>query len=138
MNKILKTNEEVIFENRGKIISQIYRDIITPNKLTFLFDDGNGMTIKDIRQYSSESRYMSCDVTLFDFWGARFLDVIDRDKCEFEFVSEDECHQTTSIEIVTTKGSFEITFHNRNDGQNNGFLILIEDVSESWFKGFGL
>jgi len=122
----MKNNDDVLKMFTGKVINRI--DVLK-DVLVFEFADSSTMIVKDIcNHFSGEIRFLTIDVDLSDFSKAKFITVTDINECHYIEESETEFHQVSSIQVETSFGNFIVTFHNINDGCNNGFNILIDDL----------
>jgi hypothetical protein len=105
----------------GKVIEKVNLD---DNQLVFKFTDSTGLKIFDDGQSCCEYRYMSTDDNLTEYANSTLLDFELKDAPNIE--DEYGEHEVQFLDVITTKGVFQIANHNEHNGYYGGFLIVAQ------------
>ena len=106
----------------GKVIAYVVVDTkADPNHIRFVFTDHTGLDLYDDAQSCCESRYLHTDDTL-DYYKDSILQGVNL-KDGPDIGDEDNSHEQTFLEIVTSKGSFTVVSHNEHNGYYGGIII---------------
>jgi hypothetical protein len=121
-------------ETSNAIKSSLNKKIIKINQdgdfiddtLNIYFEDGSILSLWDDGQTCCESRYMTTDDNLADFYDC-ILTNIELKDCDY-YEEEDKIwiHECQFLEITTDKGSFQIVNHNEHNGYYGGFSLQAE------------
>ena len=110
----------------GKTIVDL-RLVPDTDALYFTFDDGSQMKVYDDGQSCCETRYMTTDDPLADFFGATLTgaELLDGPTTDGEW---GEPHETQFLRIKTSVGDFTMVNHNEHNGYYGGFRVIAEPV----------
>ena len=117
-------DETLINKFKDSINKKISKIEAADTSLLIVFKDNTTLVFQDDGQSCCESRYMTKDSNLdlrkfaySDFLGA---EVKARDNLDDEY----DVHEVCDLEIHTSKGNFEVLFHNVHNGYYGGFYIV--------------
>ena len=116
----------------GKAISSV--SLTGDHELRMLFTDGTGLSFRDEGQSCCEGRFMSTDDDLSEYTGARLLgaavkDGPDRSNEKDEDGYTYESYQTQFLDIMTTRGTFQMVNHVIHNGYYGGFALITSEVT---------
>lgn len=100
---------------------KVRRVSMQDREVVMWFDNGT-LTLEDDGQSCCELRYFTCDDDVHSIVGEELIDIAVKDGPSIE---DDEVHDTTFVEILTTKGFINFTAHNEHNGYYGGFSIRI-------------
>ena len=98
--------------------------------LDIYFDDGTYLSIYDGGQQCCEHRYMSCSDRLEDYVGCILLD-IEMKECIYDEDRKgsdiwDDVLDIQFLDIITSGGTFQLSFYNEHNGFYGGWDIEAE------------
>lgn len=108
----------------GKTIEKVY---LADDELVFQFTDGTGMKLVDEGQSCCEHRYMTTDDDLSFYSGATLdgAEIVDGPEQEGEY---GDLHDIQFLNVITSKGVFQMASHNEHNGYYGGFSIEAKPV----------
>lgn len=112
----------------GKTIATVE---LANDVLIFQFDDGAKLAISDDGQQCCEHRYLSADGDSFDYYVGATLLGLDLKKGPDAASGDDDdvdhgCHEIAFLDVLTSKGAFTLSAHNKHNGYYGGFDIRAE------------
>jgi hypothetical protein len=117
-------DETLINKFKNSINKKIIKIEATDTSLLIVFKDKTTIVFQDDGQSCCETRYMNKDnnLDLSKFTYSNFLgaEVKERDNLNDEY----DVHEVCALEIQTSKGNFEVLFHNLHNGYYGGFYIV--------------
>lgn len=120
---ILGGNKETVEAVKSSLSKTIKKVFLSENALTFQFEDGKVVRMFDDGQSCCEDRYMDTDDTLADYDGATLIDLqlVDAPDQEDEWGNT---HEIQFLNVVTSKGTFQMSNHNEHNGYYGGFFLV--------------
>lgn len=115
----------LLAESVDKVISELYvdPDYNSDGGLIVKFNDGTGIVVFDAARSCCESRFMECDENLDYFVGSKFTGVEIRDYVT-KHEEYDTC-ETQFVNVITSKGVFEVKTYNNHNGYYGGFYMKV-------------
>jgi hypothetical protein len=105
---------------KGKEIRHVE---LKDDALLFTFTDGSQLSVWDDGQSCCEKRYMVCHDDLKEFAGAKLLDFNEKNAPEIE--SPWGTHEVQFLDVVTSRGTFQVATHNEHNGYYGGFFLRL-------------
>lgn len=88
-------------------------------RLYITFTDGTNLGLGD-DPFGCETRYMVIEEDLADYIGARFMGMEEKPSKKM-LDPEENVHEVTFVDVLTTKGTLTIVNHNEHNGYYGGF-----------------
>lgn len=131
MIELLKGNEESVNAYTTSLGQKINDIALLDNELLLKLQNGKILRFRDEGQSCCEHRYMSSDGDdLSYFIGADLLgaDIKEAPNVEDEYA---EVHEVAFLEVLTSRGSFQLSNHNEHNGYYGGFAIRAS-LAKAW------
>lgn len=93
------------------------------------FEDGTGIKVSDAGQSCCERRYMRTDDDLTLYQGSQLVSMEVRDGTPVSGQYED--HEIQFLDVITSKGTFQMISHNEHNGYYGGFWIAVSEWNPS-------
>ena len=105
-----------------KVSAMVIQSVsMSDNELTFIFQGGATLKMRDNGQSCCEIRYMDTDDDLSEFNAGRIhkIELKDGSRKWEDY----EAHDIQFLDVTTTQGFFQIKSHNEHNGWYSGFSI---------------
>ena len=120
----LSGNEDTVNTVRASLNKTIEKAWIDDNSLFLHFADGSVVELADEGQSCCEHRFMRTDDDLSELSGSKLLGFelksTSRERDEFDV------HEIQFLDIITSKGIFQLANHNIHNGYYGGFAVTIK------------
>jgi len=108
----------------GKTITALE---LTDNELRITLADGSRLALYDAGQSCCESRYMHSEDNLPYFVGATLMGVEVRPAPRIPHAYEE--HEVEFLDVMTSKGVFQMVNHNEHNGYYGGFAVQCKPLA---------